>query len=704
MALKLKPKPINPKESEKMRNSILAIVAFLFISIGVTAQIDRSKQPQPGPAPKVQVGKPESFTLDNGLKVMVVENHKLPRVSMTLTLDNPPHPEGSKVGVSSLMGSVLGAGTENIPKDDFNEEVDFLGASLNFFSSGASANTLSKYFPRVLELMADGALQPKFTEEEFQKEKQRTLEAIKSNQNDVAYNAERLETALAYGKNHPYGEFPTLESVEGLSLENIKSYYNTYFAPQNAYLVIVGDVDFKEIRELVKKNFGNWKQEPLPNFTLPKVENVQYTQVNFLDMSNAVQSEISVVNTIKLKKGDPDYFPALVANKILGGGGEARLFLNLREDKGYTYGAYSRIGDDKIASTFVASASVRNEVTDSAVIAFLDEIHRIRNEKVSPRELNNAKNKYVGDFVLSLEQPSTIARFALNIEKDDLPANFYETFLKKIKAVSAEDVQRVARKYFKIDSARIVIAGKGSEVANDLEDLTYNGKKIPVRYFDKYGNETNKPAPTAKLDPSITAEKVFEKYIQAIGGREAVSSIKNMVMLANAQVQGMQLDLNLTRTSSGKLLQELSVSGNVMNKQVFNGETGYVMAQGQKIPYTEDQIKAVKMEAQPFPELSTEGAKVEGIEKVDGKEAYVVSISDDSKSYYDTKTGLKVQTIKTISQGEQSMTIPTGYSDYKEVEGVKFPFKISQTAGPQIFEFNVTEVRVNQEIPESNFD
>lgn len=687
-----------------MRNSILAIVAFLLISTGATAQIDRSKQPQPGPAPKVQVGKPETFTMDNGLKVLVVENHKLPRVSMTLTLDNPPQPEGSKVGVSSLMGSVLGAGSKNIAKDDFNEEVDFLGANLNFFSTGASANTLSKYFPRVMELMADAALHPNFTEEEFQKEKQRNLEAIKSNENDVAYNAERLRTALAYGKNHPYGEFPTMESVEGLSLENIKSYYNTYFVPQNAYLVIVGDVDLAKTKELVKKNFGDWKQTPLPNFTLPEVSNAKYTQIDFLNMPNAVQSEIAVVNTIKLKKDDPDYFPALVANKILGGGGEARLFLNLREDKGYTYGAYSRIGDDKIVSTFAASASVRNAVTDSAITAFLDEIHRIRNEKVSPRELNNAKNKYVGDFVLALEQPSTIARFALNIEKDDLPANFYETFLKKIKAVTAEDVQRAARKYFKVDSTRIVVAGKASEVADKLENFSYQGKKIPVRYFDKYGNMTEKPEATAKLDPSVTVDKVFTKYIDAIGGREAVSNIKNVVMLANAQVQGMQLELNLTRTSSGKLLQELSVGGNTMNKQVFNGETGYVMAQGQKIPYTEDQIKAIKMEAQAFPELTTAGASIEGIEKVDGKDAYVVSISDDSKSYYDTETGLKVQTIKTISQGGQSMTIPTGYSNYKEVEGVKFPFTISQTAGPQTFEFNVTEVKLNQEIPESNFD
>lgn len=165
-------------------------------------------------------------------------------------------------------------------------------------------------------------------------------------------------------------------------------------------------------------------------------------------MPNAVQSEIALVNTINLKKKDDDYFPILVANKILGGGGEARLFLNLREDKGYTYGAYSSTGNDKYAATFVASASVRNEVTDSSVVAFLDEIYKIRNEQVTASELARAKAKLTGDFVLSLEQPSTIANFAMEIETEDLDDDFYEEYLEKIDEVTAEDVQRVAKKIF----------------------------------------------------------------------------------------------------------------------------------------------------------------------------------------------------------------------------------------------------------------
>ncbi len=476
-----------------MRNNILTLAAFLTLSVSVSAQIDRSKMPEPGPAPKVNVDEPETFDLDNGLQVMIVENHKLPRVAMSLRFDNPPHVEGAKAGVSGLTGDLLGTGTKNMSKDDFNEKVDFLGASLNFYSGGANANTLSKYFPEVLQLMADGMVNAEFTQEEFDKSKARTIDGLKSSEKDVSYNARRVRSALAYGKDHPYGEFSTEETVNSVELADVKSYYSKWFTPKTAYLVIVGDVDEDKVKDLVKKNFSSWKGTDVPEVKMPEVSNVEKTEIDFVNMPNAVQSEIALVNTINLKKKDDDYFPVLVANKILGGGGEARLFLNLREDKGYTYGAYSSTGNDKYASTFVASASVRNEVTDSSVVAFLDEIYKIRKEPVSDKELANAKAKITGDFVLSLEQPSTIANFAMEIETEDLDDDFYEEYLERIDGVTKEDVQRVAKKYFLADNSRIVIAGKGSDVLENLEKMTYNGKTLPINYYNRFGEKTEKP-------------------------------------------------------------------------------------------------------------------------------------------------------------------------------------------------------------------
>lgn len=687
-----------------MRKNIVAIAVLFLSAMGVQAQIDRSQMPEPGPAPKINLEEPESFTLKNGLRVMVVEDSKLPRVNMILTMDNPPYSQGGKAGVSQLMSGLLGKGSTNIPKDDFNEEVDFLGARLNFNSNGASANTLSKFFPRVMELMAEGALNPNFVQDEFDPEKERIITGLKSSEKDVASNARQIRSALAYGKEHPYGEFATIESVEGVNLQDVQEYYNNYFVPTNAYLVVIGDVTTREVKKLAKKNFGDWEEKSLPDHQLPGVKNVAQTEINFVDFPNAVQSEIHVVNSIDLTMDNDDYFPVLVANQILGGGGEGRLFLNLREDKGYTYGAYSSTRDDKYVGSFTASASVRNEVTDSAAVAFLDELHRIRNERVSEEELENAKAKYTGSFVMALEQPSTVAQYALNIETEDLPADFYENYLRRINEVSAQDIQRVAQKYILADKARIVVVGKGSEVADKLEGFTYNGEEIPVKYFNKYAEPIEKPEFNKEIDPSITVQTVYDKYIEAIGGRETVEDVQSVFTAAQASIQGQQLNLEMKMTADGKSSNTVSVMGNVMSKQVFDGESGFVVANGQKIPFDEAQTQAAKAEADPFPELSaSETASLEGIEPVGDQDAYVVSVSDDVKNYYSVDSGLKLQSIRTITQMGQTMTMPTVFSDYQEVEGVLFPFSISQSMGPQSFVFEVSEIKINEGVSDEDF-
>ncbi|SHF99219.1 Predicted Zn-dependent peptidase [Salegentibacter echinorum] len=687
-----------------MKNNFLALFALLFIATGVNAQIDRSQQPEPGPAPKINLGEPDEFTLDNGLTVMVVENHKLPRVSASLIIDNKPHAE-AKPATADLVSALMGTGTENISKDDFNEEVDFLGARISFGAERASASSLSKFFPRVMELMAEGALRPKFTQEEFDAEKNKQIEGLKSMNKDVGAIASRVSAALAYGAKHPYGEFATVENTEQVELQDVKDFYNNYFKPGNAYLVVVGDVKTKDVKKLAKKNFGDWKAGAPNEQELPQVANVDGTQINLIDLPNAVQSELRIQNTINLKMGDKDYFPVLVANRILGGSGSLGSYLNanLREDKGYTYGAYSSTGADKYASRFVANASVRNAVTDSAVVEALKEIKRIRTEKVDPQVLEDAKNKFAGSFVLRLERPSTIANYALNIKTNDLSEDFHKTFLEKINAVTQEDIKRVANKYYQTDNMRIIVAGKASEIAENLEKIEFNGKTIPVKYFNKYGEEVEKPQ-EKQVDASVTVEKVYQDYLEAIGGRDAVEKVESVVMRAEATVQGMALNLIMKRTTNGKLNQEVSVGGNVMSKQVFNGESGFVMAQGQKIPYTEDQVKTAKIDANPFPELKVGNETLEGIETVEGTDAYVIALNENYKAYYSVDSGLKLQTMQTVSQGGQTMSIPTGYSDYQAVEGVKFPFKMTQAAGPQTFEFTVNEILINEGVSPEDFE
>ena len=230
-----------------MKKSII-ILSSLFLTFIMQAQ-DRT-QPKPGPSPVIKIKKPEAFTLPNGLKVMVVENHKLPRVSFSLNIDNTPYAEGTKKGVADLTSSLIGNGSVKISKDAFNEEIDFLGADLNFYSSGASGSSLSKYSGRILELMAEGALNPKFTQEEFDKEKDKLIEGLKTQEKSVAAVAGRVQNVLAYGKNHPYGEFLSEETIKNVTLSDVENNYHTNFVPENAYLIIIGDVKFKETKKV----------------------------------------------------------------------------------------------------------------------------------------------------------------------------------------------------------------------------------------------------------------------------------------------------------------------------------------------------------------------------------------------------------------------------------------------------------------------
>lgn len=235
--------------------------AFLFAGTVSAQKIDLNAMPKPGPTPAINIAKPKTFQLKNGLTVMVVENNKLPRVSASLSMDRPPYNEGSVTGVSEIMAEQFENGTTSMSKDDFNKKVDYLGANLNFSSGGAGLNSLSKYFPEVLGLMADAIINPKFSADEIQNSKERAIEGLKSDEKNASSIAGRVSNALMYGKNTSRGEFETVESINKIQLADVQNVYKKYYAPDNAYLVIVGDVKFDQVKPLVEKAFSGWKKQ-----------------------------------------------------------------------------------------------------------------------------------------------------------------------------------------------------------------------------------------------------------------------------------------------------------------------------------------------------------------------------------------------------------------------------------------------------------
>ena len=674
----------------------------MFLTLIMQAQ-DRT-QPKPGPAPKINIKKPETFSLPNGLKVLVVENHKLPRVSYSLTIDNTPYAEGNKKGVDDLTSSLIGNGSTKTAKDPFNEEIDFLGASINFFSSGASASGLSKHAKRIMELMAEGALMPNFTQDEFDKEKDKLIEGLKTQEKSVPVVAGRVEKVLAYGRNHPSGEYLSEETINNVTLADVKDNYRTYFVPEHAYLVIVGDVKTKEVKKIVENLFGSWVKATAPRLTYSNPTNVQYSQINFVDMPNAVQSEITILNTVNLKMTDADYFPVILANQVYGGDFNSYLNMNLREAHGWTYGARSGIGFDKnVYSEFRANTQVRNAVTDSAVVEALKELKRIRTEKVTDEVLNNVKAGYVGKFVMQVEKPATVARYALNIETEGLPADFYENYIKNINAVTPDDVMRVANKYFLADNARILVVGKGSEVIAGLESL-----KIPMFYFDKFGNPTEKPAMKKPVPAGVTAKTVIDAYVAAIGGDKAVKAVKSIAYTGSTTIPQapMPLSYSAKTDSKGRMMVELSMAGmGSIMKQVVNGNTGYMMQQGQKKVLEGEELTKMKENAVLFNEtlLATKsGVTVSGIEPIEGSDAYSV-VDGNTTYYFDVKSGLKTAEATTdVGPDGKKATRVSNFKDYRDVKGVKVPFNTIMNVGFEL-DIKMSDVKINEGVLDADF-
>ncbi|NBL63821.1 insulinase family protein [Flavobacterium sp. NST-5] len=674
------------------------ILSSLFLTMVMQAQ-DRP-QPKPGPAPVINIGKPTTFELKNGLKVLVVENNKLPRVSYNLTLDNAPYAEGNKKGVSDITSALIGSGTKKMPKDKFNEEIDFLGANIGFSANGAYASGLSKYSDRILELMADGALNSVFTQEEFDKEKAKLIEGLKTQEKSVQAVAGRVEDVLFYGKTHPSGEYLTEETINNVTLNDAILNYTTYFVPANAYLVVIGDVKTKDVKKSIQKYFGSWRKATAPNIKYNDPKDVQYTQINFVDMPNAVQSEIALVNVSNLKMTDKDYFAVLLANQVIGGDFNSYLNMNLREAHGWTYGARSSIYGNKYVGKWKASTQVRNTVTDSAVVEFFKEIKRIRTEKVSDEMLKNVKAGYVGNFVMQIQKPGTIARYALLTQTQNLPADFYENYIKNINAVTAEDIQRVANKYFLADNMRVFITGKAADVLPGLEKLG-----MPIMYFDKFGNPIDKPVAKKEVPAGVTAKTVFDNYIKAIGGETAVKAIKSIAIKGTGSAQGMTIDYHKKATNTGKSSEGLSVMGQSM-KKVFNGKEGYQAQGPQKMPLDAQENADMKFYANAFPELTLatkSGIAVTGIESIEGSDAYVIT-DGETKMFYDVKTGLKVAESQEVEMAPgQKMTLLTPFSDYRDVKGIKIPHKSSLNIGIEI-PIEISEVKINEGVTDADFN
>jgi hypothetical protein len=302
---------------------------------------------------------------------------------------------------------------------------------------------------------------------------------------------------------------------------------------------------------------------------------------------------------------------------------------------------------------------------------------------------------------MQVEKPQAVARYALNIETQGLPADFYEKYIQTINNVTADDILRVANKYFLIDNLRIVIAGKGADVIPGLESL-----KIPIFYYDKYANPIEKPILKKDAPAGVTAQNVLDNYIKAIGSEKAVASVKTISMLGSATIPEAPSPLTFTNKvdSKGKLAVEIKMGPMSLMKQVVNEKGAYVIQQGKRKNIEGKDLVEMKASAVPFEEIQLAkktDITLTGIESVDGNEAYVIK-NGDTTLYYDVKSGLKLAEEKSPEQGDDKLPLKTYYKDYREVKGVKLPFNIIQNAGFEL-DFKMSEVKVNEGVSDADF-
>ncbi len=682
-----------------MKKYIKLILLFTPM-VSLAQQIDRSKAPAPSKAPVIQVGTPASFELANGLKVFVVKNTKLPRVTATIALDLDGFVEGDKAGLANMAGQLLKRGTTTKSKAALDEAVEFLGGSLSTSSQTATVSALKSNFPELMSLMSEVILYPALSKDELEKVRKQTLSGIESSKEDANAISNNVMNKLVYGAQHAFGEMTTAKTVNNVSEEDVKKFFDTYWKPNIAYLVFVGDIEPAAAKALAEKNFGSWKKGTVvkSNFTKPAIPNQTYVAI--VDRPASVQSVVAIASTVDLAPGSPDAIPASVMNNILGGGFSGRLFGNLREKYGFTYGAYSSLNPNKQIGIFSAEAAVRNEKTDSSVQELLREINIIRNEKVGEAELLRMKNYLSGGFARSLENPATIANFALNIARYKLPADYYQKYLTNLSAVDANKVQAVANQLLDPAHMHIVIVGNAKQIAKGLE------KYGPVKYFDFEGNEVAAPK-EAKVDISLTPELLIQKAVEAVGGKEAIAGIQDLQLKGSATIPGFPSPLAVAQTKilPGNAVSVMSMGAMIMMKQsVINGNYA-ASQQGMAAPITDGIKEEIDASALLVPEVSylEKGYKLKivGAEKVEGNDAVDMEVITPSGKvihrFYDAKSFLLVKT--STSQevpGRGTATQQEFFNGYQTVNGIQVASEQVIVMGQVKISVKFTDIKVNQ--------
>lgn len=447
----------------------------------------KGKAPINKEALKVKLPKAYETRLGNGLQVLIIEQHKLPTFTMQMVVcsGGMSDPQGAH-GAAQFTAALLQEGTKTRSSREIAEQIDALGARLSanaLLSSSDSRITSSGLvdsIDRIMELFGDVILNPIFPDTEVNKLKARSLAQLQEQRAQSSFLANEMFAKIMY-RSHPASrEALTVQEIERMNSEIVKSFHAVNYKPNNAIFAIIGDVKPPEIVAKLEKTFGSWQQAEIPKASIPHISQPGAAKIYVIDRASSLQTNL-LLGSLTIERRDPDYYALEVMNQILGGGTTARLYLNLREDKGYTYSVTSKLSAEGYPGTFRANADVRTDVTKGSMDELLNEFKRIRDEKVPREEIEGAKRTLVGYFARQFEFPQLLISNIINQKLYGLPADYWEHYAQKIASITQDEVQRVAQKYLDLDHLQVIAVGDASKIADMLKQYG------PVEVYDTEG-------------------------------------------------------------------------------------------------------------------------------------------------------------------------------------------------------------------------
>ena len=456
------------------------------MSTEATNETFRRQPPAPLAPRPLNLPTLEETTLGNGLRVVFVEQRRLPLISLRLAFrTGDAHDPPELPGLTDVMAVMLNEGTETRTSKEIADETARIGATLSAGSNSdymtVAASALTRFAGEILELLADVVLRPSFPEDELELTKQNALQNLIAQRGQPSFLANERMARVIYGA-HPYAVVsPTPESIGAITRARLAEFHRTAFIPNNAVLFVGGDFDRAQVLALVEQLFGAWPAGTVQAAAFPAPPARARRTAYIVDRPGSAQSNIVIANP-GITRTHPDYFPLLLMHTVLGANASSRLFMNLREEKGYTYGAYTNLDARREAGTFRATAEVRTPVTGASLKEFFHEFARIRDELVSEQEAQDAKAYLTGIFPIRLETLDGLVDQLIQIKMFDLPDDYLQTYRERVQAVTRADVQRAARAYVTPDTAAVVVVGDAAAITGQVREYAAD-----IEFYDSMG-------------------------------------------------------------------------------------------------------------------------------------------------------------------------------------------------------------------------